>query len=76
MVLGFETPVPDTQQIEALSVTGITFDAISPELRERYLGDAPSAVYLIRPDQHVVARWHKYDAGQITQAIRQAIGKA
>ena len=36
-------------------------ETLSPELnahlRSRYLGDASRAVYLIRPDQVVAARW-------------------
>ncbi|MGR3435943.1 MAG: FAD-dependent oxidoreductase [Shimia sp.] len=39
-----------------------------PELRERYLGTASSALYLIRPDQHVVARWAEADAEVVAAA--------
>jgi len=30
---------------------------VTPEMRARYLGEAASALYLIRPDQIVAARW-------------------
>ncbi len=50
--------------------------SLTPELRARYLGDAPSALYLIRPDQHVAARWTKADVAQITAALKQATGQA
>jgi len=53
----------------------VHIDAPSPELSARYLGDATQAVYLIRPDQHVVARWPSVDAGAIATAIGKAIGK-
>ncbi len=44
------------------------------QVAERYLGGAASAVYLIRPDQHVAARFPTYDEAQIRAAIRRAIG--
>ncbi len=45
------------------------------ELKRRYLGDCDSAVYLIRPDQHVAARRPSYDENQFRHAIRRATGK-
>ena len=35
----------------------------------------PGTVYLIRPDQHVSARWRKFDAGLIKAALEVSIGK-
>ncbi len=46
----------------------------SPEFRERWLGEAPGAVYLMRPDQHVVARWQAFDDAAMRAALRRAIG--
>ncbi|MEM6743022.1 MAG: FAD-dependent monooxygenase, partial [Pseudomonadota bacterium] len=46
-----------------------------PELRARYLGEAGSAVYLIRPDQHVAARWTDWDPTQGAAALARALGK-
>jgi len=46
----------------------------SGALRERYLGRAEQAVYLIRPDQHVAARWPAYDAAAVTAALAAATG--
>ena len=51
-------------------------DDPSGALAERYLGSAPSAVYLIRPDQHVAARWDRPDAEAIGAALRLASGHA
>ena len=47
----------------------------SGALAERYLGAAPGALYLIRPDQHVAARWTGYDAANVTAALDRAIGR-
>lgn len=47
----------------------------SPFLGERYLGNATSAVYLIRPDQHVAARWDRYDAAAVQTALSRAKGE-
>ncbi len=44
-------------------------------LAQRYLGDAPAAVYLIRPDQHVAARWPSYDETALRAALRRATGQ-
>jgi 3-(3-hydroxy-phenyl)propionate hydroxylase len=35
---------------------------------------APGTVYLFRPDQHVLARWRRFDAGAIETAIRAVLG--
>jgi len=42
-------------------------------LDERYDG-RHGTVYLIRPDQHVAARWRAFDATKIAQAIARACG--
>lgn len=42
------------------------------EVRTRYLGDMPRAIYLIRPDQIVAARWETADAAAIG-AVQNAI---
>jgi 3-(3-hydroxy-phenyl)propionate hydroxylase len=49
--------------------------AATPEIAARYLGEAPGAVYLIRPDQHVAARWHRYDEAAVAAALAKALGK-
>jgi 3-(3-hydroxy-phenyl)propionate hydroxylase len=34
----------------------------------------PGSAYLIRPDQHVAARWRAFDAGRLQAALRRATG--
>jgi 3-(3-hydroxy-phenyl)propionate hydroxylase len=68
---------------EAFSVDGHPVEVIrlaaegkqTQALSERYLGESPGAVYLIRPDQHVVARWRSFDAGSVSAAFRKALGQ-
>lgn len=48
---------------------------ITEELRARYLGAHDSAVYLIRPDQHVAARWAEYSDAAGRAAMRRCLGK-
>ena len=43
-------------------------------LTERYDGGS-GAVYLIRPDQHVAARWRSYDKDKISAALARATGQ-
>ena len=45
----------------------------APVLRERYLGAATTAIYLIRPDQHVVRRWRGFDERAVARAIGRAL---
>jgi 3-(3-hydroxy-phenyl)propionate hydroxylase len=69
--------IPERADIAGLSVEGISVanGDIGAELRSRYLGDAGAAVYLMRPDQHVAARWTTLDWAKIETALNRAIGK-
>lgn len=51
-------------------------DDPSGALAERFLGTAPAALYLMRPDQHVAARWLGYDEGEVRAAVLKAIGRS
>jgi 3-(3-hydroxy-phenyl)propionate hydroxylase len=42
------------------------------ELTGRYDGQ-PGTVYLLRPDQHVAARWRRFDAAAVEAALRRAL---
>ncbi len=70
-VLAIGTDAP-----EVPGINSITIPDPSAELAERYLGDADGAVYLIRPDQHVVARWASAAPSDIQAALNIATGGA
>ena len=52
-----------------------THNGQNQKLGERYLGDAQSAVYLIRPDQYIAARWTEFDEVTIKGALSAALGQ-
>ena len=67
-------------QAEDLTAHGITMRTVhvtapSNALRERYLGTQSQAVYLIRPDQHVVGRWANFETSLIADALQTSIGQ-
>ncbi|PIE11323.1 MAG: FAD-dependent oxidoreductase [Rhodobacterales bacterium] len=66
-------------EAQSLSEAGIDIGVVALPVTEtlaaRYLGDADQAVYLIRPDQHVAARWPSFDEGAVRAALRKALGK-
>ena len=57
----------------AASVETVKAASGSP-MAQRYLGDAPNAIYLIRPDQHVAARWQQASQETLDRALRVAMG--
>ena len=77
-LLAIDAAVPDRLDLGGIEVTGVSLSASddpSGALAARFLGEAASAVYLIRPDQHVAARWTAYDEAAVAGAVRRAIGK-
>jgi 3-(3-hydroxy-phenyl)propionate hydroxylase len=78
-VVTINCEAPTALDVDGIEIEHLSLDAQHPEggyLRERYLGDAASAVYLIRPDQHIAARWTHYDAYAVAAALRTSIGRA
>ena len=80
---GFTLLTIDCDAPDELTEDGVTLrrlavsasDDATGALAQRYLGEAGSAVYLIRPDQHVAARWPAYDEHDVRAALRRACGK-
>ena len=65
--------VPVTAQGLSAEVLHLTAQG-NAALRDRLIGAAAGAVYLIRPDQHVAARWTQFDAQAVAQALTRALG--
>jgi 3-(3-hydroxy-phenyl)propionate hydroxylase len=77
-LLTIDADAPDTVTEAGITARRLALkadDDTTGALRERYLGRAKSAVYLIRPDQHVAARWASHDDTALRAALRHAIGK-
>ena len=78
VLLTINTKAPDALEVDGINIRTVSLsktDDPSGALAERYLGTADSAVYLIRPDQHVAARWPSYDAASLRIALCKACGK-
>lgn len=79
---GFTLLTIDAEAPEQVSEGGIVARRLALSVRddpsgllaERYLGDAEAAIYLIRPDQHVAARWPRFDDTEVRRALRTACG--
>jgi 3-(3-hydroxy-phenyl)propionate hydroxylase len=67
-LLGINTQIASDEPLHSISVTSKS----APDIADRYLGDAQTGVYLIRPDQHVAGRWPTYDAQSIWRALATA----
>lgn len=76
-LLTINADAPSGLEVDGITVTRVAFDANgNPELAARYLGDGGSAVYLMRPDQHVAARWDRFDEAAVRKALNIATGRA
>jgi 3-(3-hydroxy-phenyl)propionate hydroxylase len=77
--MAIDVAIPRQLEIDGLVVEGLSLSArddAAAALRQRYLSSAPGAVYLMRPDQHVAARWLRFDEASVRAALKKAIGKA
>jgi 3-(3-hydroxy-phenyl)propionate hydroxylase len=78
ILLTFDADAPDCVTEDGITARRLGLSAsddATGALAERYLGQAKSAVYLIRPDQHVAGRWDHYDERAIRAALRKACTK-
>jgi 3-(3-hydroxy-phenyl)propionate hydroxylase len=79
----FQLMTIDADAPDRIEVDGIVVERLGVSTRadsrgylcDRFLGAAASAVYLIRPDQHVAARWTEFNAVSVADALRVATGR-
>lgn len=70
---------PQTLEIDGVAVKRLALSKSMDNtglLSERYLGSAEKAVYLIRPDQHIAARWNAYDKQAVIDALNTACARS
>lgn len=76
---GFTLMTINADAPEQVTAHGLTVPRLAltatPEIAARYLCEAAGAIYLIRPDQHVAARWDRYDEAAVAAALAKALGK-
>ena len=76
-LMTIDAEAPDRIDVDGIEVTRLALSSRgNPELADRYLGNAKSAVYLMRPDQHVAARWARFDEAAVREAVNIATGRA
>ncbi len=73
-ILAINTTAPETINVNGVTISSVVLNTDDSALRDRYLGKATQGVYLIRPDQHVVSRWPKFDESAVKAALTCALG--
>jgi 3-(3-hydroxy-phenyl)propionate hydroxylase len=77
-LLTIDADAPTRMEVDGIEVKRIalsTADDPSGSLRERYLGNEIGAVYLMRPDQHVAARWTSFNEAAVRAAVAKAVAR-
>ncbi|TBC13001.1 FAD-dependent oxidoreductase [Rhizobium ruizarguesonis] len=75
-LLAIDADIPPTFSAHGIALSVLSLSGRDNKaLAQRYLGQAAGAVYLMRPDQHVAARFEHFDADAIGAALGRALGK-
>lgn len=78
-VLAINSAPPAIAAVAGIPVAVLCLDTRRDDptgaIAARYLGDAPAGCYLIRPDQHIAARWSTATTADIQAAVLQATGQ-
>lgn len=77
-LLTIDRDAPDRLDVDGVEIARVALSASddpSGALAERYLGATSGAVYLMRPDQHVTARWLAFDEEAVRAALKRAVGR-
>lgn len=77
-LLALDCQAPGSLDVDGTAIRTIRLDMSGSEgdaLCERYLGSAAKGVYLMRPDQHVAARWTDYDEAAVRASVMIATGR-
>ncbi|MBD3665367.1 FAD-dependent oxidoreductase [Sulfitobacter aestuariivivens] len=79
MIMAINTEAPKITEVDGVPVGTLSLRTESHDptgaLVKRYLGETEKALYLIRPDQHIAARWTRSTAQGVRAALLRAIGK-
>lgn len=77
VLLAINADCPETITCDRITVSVVSLRTDDNHaLAERYLGDMSQAIYLVRPDQHVAARWRGFDQAAIELAVARATARA
>ena len=78
VLLAINTDAPDDLIVGGVPVRPLiatSKDDPTGDFAARYLGTCDQAIYLIRPDQYIAARWEAYDPSAVSAAVQTACGK-
>ncbi|MDU8942206.1 FAD-dependent oxidoreductase [Ovoidimarina sediminis] len=78
-ILALNCDPPGLREVDGIPLGHLRLDMPSDDpsgaLADRYLGGQSRAIYLIRPDQHVAARWQDATEDEVAGALRTALAK-
>ncbi|VAW03938.1 2-polyprenyl-6-methoxyphenol hydroxylase and related FAD-dependent oxidoreductases [hydrothermal vent metagenome] len=76
ILLSINSEAPDSLDLDGIIVESLSLDAKpNSELSQQYLGANSGAVYLIRPDKYIAARWTDFDTQMVGDALKTAVSR-